>query len=46
MPRNITVAAAQVGAVHKDTPRSEVLARLIALLEQASDKGVKVLVYP
>ncbi|GFZ47070.1 hypothetical protein JCM24511_04812 [Saitozyma sp. JCM 24511] len=46
MPRNIIVAAAQVGAVHKTTPRSEVLARLIALLEQASDKGVKVLVYP
>jgi hypothetical protein len=46
MSRTITVAAAQVGAVHKTTPRSEVLARLIALLEQASDKGVKVLVYP
>lgn len=46
MARKITVAAAQVGAVHKDSQRSETLSRLIALLEEASKKGVQVLVYP
>lgn len=46
MARKVTLGAAQVGAVHRDTPRAEVLARLIRLLEQANDKGVKLLVYP
>lgn len=46
MARRITVAAAQVGAVHKDSQRSETLSRLIALLEEAGKKGVQVLVYP
>ncbi|KAE8543610.1 hypothetical protein D1P53_000325 [Cryptococcus gattii VGV] len=46
MARKITVAAAQVGAVHKDSQRSETLSRLTALLEEASKKGVQVLVYP
>lgn len=46
MARKITVAAAQVGAVHKDSQRPETLSRLISLLEQASQKGVEVLVYP
>lgn len=46
MARKITVAAAQVGAVHKDSKRSETLSRLISLLEQASEKEMGVLVYP
>lgn len=46
MARKITVAAAQVGAVHKDSQRPETLSRLISLLEQASQNGVEVLVYP
>lgn len=46
MSRTLVVAAAQVGAVHMDTPRQEVLERLLALLEQAHEKGVQVLVYP
>ncbi|WVQ80858.1 hypothetical protein IAT38_002965 [Cryptococcus sp. DSM 104549] len=46
MPRLLKVAAAQVGAVHKDTPRRDVLDRLTRLLEDAAAQGVKVLVYP
>ncbi|WVQ65295.1 uncharacterized protein L199_003471 [Kwoniella botswanensis] len=46
MPRYITVAAAQVGAVHRSSSRTEVLTRLLTLLEEAGEKGVKVLVYP
>ena len=33
MPRLLRVAAAQVGRVDRSTPRAEVLARLIKLLE-------------
>jgi predicted amidohydrolase len=45
MPRRIKVAAAQVGAVHRTTPRAEVLARLIKLVEQAAEQGVKLAVF-
>ncbi|GFZ52199.1 hypothetical protein JCM24511_09972 [Saitozyma sp. JCM 24511] len=46
MPRRIKVAAAQVGAVHRTTPRADVLARLIKLVEQAAEQGVKLAVFP
>ena len=45
--RTLTVAAAQLGPIKSlDTPRSETLGRLIALLEQASEKKVNLVVFP
>lgn len=46
MPRTIKVAAAQVGAVHRDANRAETLSRLISLLHQASSQNVKLVLYP
>lgn len=46
MPRILKVAAAQVGAVDRDTDRAETLARLIALLDQAASEKVQLLLYP
>jgi predicted amidohydrolase len=45
MTRLLKVAAAQVGAVHRSTPRKEVLDRLISLLEQASKEQVQLVVF-
>lgn len=46
MARKIIVAAAQLGAIHIDTPREDVLARMITLLEDAASKNVKIVVFP
>ncbi|KAF7188033.1 N-carbamoyl-D-amino acid hydrolase [Pseudocercospora fuligena] len=46
MSRKITVAAAQVGAVHKDASKPETVQRLIKLLQEAAEKKVKLVVYP
>lgn len=46
MSRKITVAAAQVGAVHKDASKPETVQRLIKLLQEAAEKKVQLLVYP
>ncbi|KAK0319590.1 hypothetical protein LTR82_009295 [Friedmanniomyces endolithicus] len=46
MARKLTVAAAQVGAVNKDTPKQEVVQRLIKLLHEAASKNVKLVVFP
>jgi predicted amidohydrolase len=46
MPRILKVAAAQVGAVHRWTPREETLHRLVALLEKAVALGAQLVVYP
>ena len=46
MTRTLIVAAAQVGAVHRWTPRSEVLTRLVKLLDNAAAKGAKLIVNP
>ena len=46
MTRKLTVAAAQIGAINRDTPKSETVPRLIALLQEASKKNVKLVVYP
>ena len=45
MPRLLKVAAAQVGAVHRSTPRAEVLERLIKLVREAAQQGVKLAVF-
>ncbi|GAA5978992.1 hypothetical protein JCM5350_004197 [Sporobolomyces pararoseus] len=46
MTRLLKVAAAQVGRIDRSTPRTEVLSRLIKLLEQASSQSVKLVVFP
>ncbi|KAK0203780.1 carbon-nitrogen hydrolase [Desarmillaria ectypa] len=46
MPRPLRVAAAQVGRVDRGTPRAQVVARLITLLEEAAAKSVKLVVFP
>lgn len=46
MARNITVAAAQVGAIHLATPKKEVVGRLITLLGEAVEKKVQLVVFP
>lgn len=44
--RRITLGAAQLGPIARDEPRSAVVERLMALLEEAADRGVELLVYP
>ena len=46
MARKITVAAAQVGAVHKNANKTDTVQRLITLLKQASEQKVQLVVYP
>lgn len=46
MARKIVVAAAQVGAVNKGTPKSETVQRLVKLLRGASEKNVQLVVFP
>jgi N-carbamoyl-D-amino-acid hydrolase len=46
MPRPMTVAAAQLGPISRQDHRRAVVDRLIALLHQAHEKGVELLVYP
>lgn len=46
MARKITVAAAQVGAIHRDASKTDTVARLLALLHQAAEQNVQLLVYP
>jgi N-carbamoyl-D-amino-acid hydrolase len=46
MPRILTVAAAQLGPIQKAESRSEVVARMIALMEEAHAKGAGFIVYP
>ncbi|KAL9073043.1 MAG: hypothetical protein Q9157_004883 [Trypethelium eluteriae] len=46
MPRKFKVAAAQVGAVHKWTPRTSTLKRLIGLLHSAHSQGARLVVFP
>jgi len=44
--RNLTVGAAQLGPIARSDTRAEVLARLLALLEEAAAAGVELVVYP
>ncbi len=46
MSRVVTVAAAQLGPVGRDEPRSSVLARLLALLREAAAEGCELVVFP
>ncbi|MCA0941872.1 N-carbamoyl-D-amino-acid hydrolase [Salipiger pacificus] len=40
------IGGAQIGGIQKDETREEVIARMIALMDEAQAKGVKFLVYP
>lgn len=40
------IGGAQIGGIQKDETREEVVARMIALMDEAQAKGVKFLVYP
>lgn len=46
MPRTLKVAAAQVGAIHRDSDRSSTLQRLINLLLEAAAKGAQLVLFP
>ncbi|QEW18698.1 N-carbamoyl-D-amino acid hydrolase [Marinibacterium anthonyi] len=42
----LVVGGAQIGGIQKDETREEVVARMMALMDKAHEKGVKFLVYP
>lgn len=44
--RNVTVGAAQMGAIQKADSRESVVARMMALLDQAADRNCNFVVYP
>jgi len=46
MPRIVTVGVAQLGPIARNEPRTEVVKRLIALMQQADRRGCTLLVYP
>ena len=46
MSRVITIAAAQLGPVPRDTPRGAVVDRMIALMEQAARVRATLVVFP
>lgn len=46
MARNFTVAAAQIGAIDRDTPKSQTVPRLLKLLREAAEKKVQLVVFP
>ena len=46
MSRILTVAAAQLGPIQKAETRAEVVARMIALMDDAKAKGADFIVYP
>ena len=46
MPRKLKVAAAQLGPIHLTTPRSEVISRMITLLQSASTLGTQLVLFP
>jgi predicted amidohydrolase len=46
MPRIVTIAGAQLGPVQKADSRESVVARMIALMDQAKAQGADFIVYP
>ncbi|WP_146586197.1 N-carbamoyl-D-amino-acid hydrolase [Puniceibacterium confluentis] len=42
----LIIGGAQIGGIQKDESRAQVIARMIALMERAHEKGVSFLVYP
>jgi len=45
-PRLLTIGAAQLGPVARDEPREHVVERMLALLAQAGDRNVELIVFP
>ncbi|MEM7776037.1 MAG: N-carbamoyl-D-amino-acid hydrolase [Pseudomonadota bacterium] len=46
MTRSVTIAGAQLGPIQKADSREHVVARMLALMEQAHDQGATFIVYP
>ena len=46
MTRQLTVGAAQLGPIARDESREQVVERLMALLQEASERGVELVVFP
>jgi predicted amidohydrolase len=46
MPRLITVAAAQLGPLHKADSRAVAVQRMVRLMERAHNRGVELVVFP
>ena len=46
MARTLTIGAAQLGPIQREHTRAQVVDRLVALLHQAAERGVELLVYP
>lgn len=46
MVRKVVVAAAQVGAIHRNAAKSKTVQRLISLLREASERRVQLVVFP
>jgi len=46
MPRPLTIAAGQLGPISRRESRSEIIGRLVALLEEAAGHGVGLVVFP
>ena len=44
--RTITVGAAQMGPIQRAEGRQQVVARMVALLDQAAEQGCDLVVYP
>lgn len=46
MSREITLAAAQLGPIARDEPRSSAVARMVALMRKAHERGAQLVVFP
>jgi len=46
MSRILTVAAAQMGPIARDEPRTDVVERLLVLLRHAAERGAQLVVFP
>jgi hypothetical protein len=46
MTRRLTVGAAQLGPIARDESREQVVERLMVLLQEASERGVELVVFP
>ena len=46
MARIVTIGGAQLGPVARDEPRQSVVARLLALMREAADRGCDLVVFP
>ncbi|PLX39514.1 MAG: N-carbamoyl-D-amino-acid hydrolase [Hyphomicrobiales bacterium] len=46
MSRSLIIAAAQLGPIAKDEPRSSAVARMVTLMEDAATRGANLVVFP